>query len=431
MRVGVLGFGNVAAATVESFVSNRDLILSKTSTNIDVVRVATRTPSRAVGRVPVGCEISDDCWDVVNDESIDVVIELTGDVAFGRQLILGALSANKHVITANKALLARHGDEILAHAEKVSRSVLFEGAVAVSIPIIKTLKESAAANRVSSVVGILNGTSNYVLSQMSEQGVDFADAVKDAQGKGYAEADPTLDINGEDAAHKITLLAALAFGVPIDFDAVEFRGIDTVELRDIEFAKSFGYRMKLIAYARLVQGRLDVGVEPTLVDSASMLAQVRGSMNGIALRGDLLGPAFLYGSGAGGVQTASAVLADLLELSNRGTDGGPADLGFQRGKTSQLEYLPALDRTRAFYIRVQLDDRTGSLAEVSAVLADAGVSVSVLHQDRSRNGVTDLIFTTHIISAAQLDRVLPLLQNVAGPGRSVVVHPILDAEGGA
>ncbi|WP_072805572.1 homoserine dehydrogenase [Rhodococcoides yunnanense] len=428
MRIGVLGFGTVASATVDSFVSNRDLIRSKTSTNIDVVRVATRTPARAEGRVPAGCEISDDCWDVVNDDSIDVVIELTGDVAFGKELILGALSSGKHVITANKALLARHGDEILAHAEKAARSVLFEGAVAVSIPIIKTLKESAAANRVSSIVGILNGTSNYVLSQMSEQGVDFADAVRDAQGKGYAEADPTLDVDGEDAAHKISLLAALAFGFPIDFDAVEFSGISDVELIDIEFAQRFGYQMKLIAHARLVEGRLDVGVEPTLVENRSMLAQVRGSMNGIALHGDLLGSAFLYGSGAGGVQTASAVLADVLELANRGSGGGPADLGFQRGKTTLPEYVPALDRTRAFYIRVQLDDRTGSLAEVGAVLAGAGVSVSVLHQDRSRDGVTDLIIATHTISTEQLGQVLPLLRNVAGPGHSVVVHPILDAE---
>lgn len=258
MKAGVLGFGNVAAAIIESFTANQDLIRSKTATPIEFVRVATRTPSRAQGRVPEGCVVSDDCWALVDDPQIDVVLELMGDVKLGRELVLRALSNGKHVITANKALLAQHGDEIMRIADKAGRSVLFEGAVAVSIPIIKTLRESAAANRISSIIGILNGTSNYVLSQMSEHGVDFATAVADAQRKGYAEADPTLDVNGEDAAHKLTLLASLAFDVPINFSAVEFKGITEIDRVDIEFAKRLGHQVKLIAQARLEIGRAHV-----------------------------------------------------------------------------------------------------------------------------------------------------------------------------
>ena len=265
--------------------------------------------------MPEGCQVSDDCWAVVNDARIDVVIELMGNVELGRALVLQALANGKHVITANKALLALHGDEIMRAADTAGRSVLFEGAVAVSIPIIKTLRESAAANRISSISGILNGTSNYVLSQMSEQGVDFATALADAQRKGYAEADPTLDVGGGDAAHKLTLLASLAFNVPINFAAVAYQGITTVDPADIAFAKRLGHQIKLIAQASLASGALSISVQPSLVPNHAMLAQVGGAMNGIALQGDLLGSAFLYGSGAGGRQTSSAVLADLLELA--------------------------------------------------------------------------------------------------------------------
>jgi homoserine dehydrogenase len=429
MKVGVLGFGNVASATLRSFADNSDLILSKTDAVIEFVRVATRTPSRAAGRVPPGCAVTDDLRSVVDDPLIDVVIELTGDVDVGRELVLRALDNGKHVITANKALLARHGEEILRRADETDRCVLFEGAVAVSIPIIKTLKESAAANRLSSIVGILNGTSNYVLSQMSEHGIDFAAALAEAQAKGYAEADPTLDVSGEDAAHKIALLAALAFGMPIDFGAVTFKGIAEVDRVDIECAKRVGYQMKLIAQARRVDGRVSLGVEPTLVPAASMLAQVRGSMNGIAIQGDLLGSAFLYGSGAGGVQTASAVLADLLELANRtlaGRRDGPHNLGFKRGAAGHCSDGSIPQRQVPFYIRLRLDDKAGVLAKVSGVFALADVSVNALHQDVGHDGQAELIVITHEISASQLHDMLPSLQAAAGPGHSVVIYPVLD-----
>lgn len=428
MKAGILGFGNVAAATIESFLANQNLILAKAREPIEFVRVATRTPSRAHGRVPAGCRIDDDPRALVDDPQVDVVIELTGNVPLGRELVLRALAQGKHVITANKALLARHGAEIMAAAAHAGRRVLFEGAVAVSIPIIKTLREAAAANRISSVVGILNGTSNYVLSQMSEHGADFSSALADAQRKGYAEADPTLDINGEDAAHKITLLASLAFGVPIDFAKVDFKGIADLEREDIEFAKRLGHQVKLIAQAKRVDDGMVIGVRPTLVPEHSMLAQVGGSMNGIALQGDLLGSAFLYGSGAGGKQTSSAVLADLLDLANSSAanaGAGAYNMGFRDGAPAAAPACGQPDLVEAFYIRLRLDDRAGALAKVSGVLATADISAHSLLQDAAQGTWADLVVMTHPVSQERLLKTLPQLQDAAGPGHSVAVLPVL------
>ncbi|MDG0027874.1 homoserine dehydrogenase [Trinickia sp. Y13] len=428
MKAGIVGFGNVAAATLESFLANRDIILAKARSPIDFVRVATRTPSRARGRVPPGCVIDDDPHGLVDDPEVDVVIELTGNVPLGRELVLRALAQGKHVITANKALLARHGAEIMAAASRARRRVLFEGAVAVSIPIVKTLREAVAANRITSVVGILNGTSNYVLSQMSEHSKDFATALAQAQQKGYAEADPTLDINGEDAAHKIALLASLAFGVPIDFGHVVFKGITQVEREDMEFAKRLGYETKLIARAERAGDCVNVGVEPMLVSNHSMLAKVGGSMNGILLKGDLLGSAFLYGSGAGGRQTSSAVLADLLELAN---GNGGYNMGFRDDAPSTAPAGERRSLDQAYYVRLRFQDRAGVNAEVGRVLANANISAHSLLQDPSRGALSDLIVLTHPVSGARLRKTLPKLQDAAGPGHSVVVYPVLEDAGDA
>jgi len=428
MKAAILGFGNVAAATIQYFMLNEELIRSKVRTPIEFVRVATRTPARAQGRVPENCLVSDDCWGLVNDPQVDVVLELMGDVALGRQLVLQALANRKHVITANKALLARHGEEIMRKADEAGRSVLFEGAVAVSVPIIKTLRESASANRISSVAGILNGTSNYVLWQMSEHGADFAAAVADAQLKGYAEADPTLDISGEDAAHKLTLLASLSFGVPINFDAVEFKGIDAIDRLDIGFAKRLGYQIRLIAQARMEPTGLTVSVLPTLVPESSMLARVGDCMNGITLQGDLLGTAFLYGSGAGGRQTSSAVLADLIELANRGglsENSGAFNMGFRNSLFENASVRYSRDSVVAFYIRLRLEDKAGVLAKVSKVFADTDVSLNALFQDGGHDNQTDLVAITHEISSSRLRDMLPALQEAAGPGHTVVIYPVL------
>lgn len=432
MKAAILGFGNVASATIKHFMLNAELIRSKVRTPIEFVRVATRTPARAHGQVPEGCHVSDDGWALVNDPQVDVVLELTGDVELSRQLVLRALANRKHVVTANKALLARHGEEILRKAEEVERSVLFEGAVAVSIPIIKTLRESAAANRISSITGILNGTSNYVLWQMSEHAVDFATAIADAQRKGYAEADPTLDVSGEDAAHKLALLASLSFGVPINFGAVEFKGIEAIDQRDIQFAQRLGYRIKLIAQARMDSAGLFASVRPTLVPMNSMLAQVGEAMNGIALQGDLQGTAFLYGSGAGGRQTASAVLADLIELANRGGPdgtGGAFNMGFRCGHVAAHKVCYSHERVTAFYIRLRWDDPSAMLAKVGQVFADTDVSVNVLLQDAGQGGQTHLIAITHETTSLQLRDMLPKLQKAAGSGHSVVIYPVLGEVG--
>jgi homoserine dehydrogenase len=429
MKVGILGFGNVAAATVQKLMSNKELIASKLSAEIEIIKVATRTVSRTIGNVPLGCSVTEDCWSVVDDPDIDVVVELIGGVEFAKELVIRAILNGKHVITANKALLATNGEQIFQLADQMGVCVLFEGAVSVSIPIIKTLKESAAANRVTSIVGILNGTSNYILSQMSEHGAEFGDALTQAQQKGYAEADPTLDMNGEDAAHKIALLASLAFGVPVNFDAVQFKGIANIERVDIQAAKRLGSELKLIAQAQLNNDKLCISVSPTLVPTHSMLAHVRGSMNGISLAGDLFGLAFFYGSGAGGVQTASAILADLIDLSQSRKDGqyiGAPNMGFKRSAMTEKKGLPPEEQYQQFYLRLKVEDKAGVLAEISAIFAKADVSVSTLIQDESQHGITDLIATTHAISFARLQSIIPRLQKIAVVGQPVVSYPMLD-----
>ncbi|WP_081052871.1 homoserine dehydrogenase [Burkholderia vietnamiensis] len=429
MKVGVLGFGTVAAATVRKFIENREVIASKTASAIDIVSVATRSVARAMGHVPPGCEISADCWKVVSDPRIDVVIELIGGVELARGLVLRAIANGKHVITANKALLAMHGEEIMQLAEQRRVCVLFEGAVAVSIPIVKALKEAAAANRVTSVHGILNGTSNYILSRMSEHDASFADALAEAQTKGYAEADPVMDIEGIDAAHKIALLSSLAFGVPIDFEAVQYRGITGVAREDIALAKEMGYALRLIAQAQLQDNCVYTSVAPTLVPASSMLAQVRSSMNGIELVGDLFGRAFFYGSGAGGVQTASAILADLIELAQREKGAAQAsvfNMGFRRAAIARKNIMGSDDRRGRFYLRMRVDDAVGVPASVRAILADAGVSLAELRQNDGSGASTDLAAITHTISWSRLRSALPKLQRLTRNACEMALHPVLD-----
>lgn len=377
MNVGILGYGHVAAATLQSFLQRADLIAAKSRQPITFTRIATRSPERARGHVPEDCMVDSDVHALVTDPDIDVVTELTGNVPLARELVLLALAHGKHVITANKALLAHHGTEIMTAAATAGRRVLFEGAVAVSIPIVKFLRESAAANHITSITGILNGTSNYVLSQMSGSGADFASALAEAQRLGYAEADPSLDISGEDAAHKITLLAALAFGIPINFEHVQFAGITSLDPVDIKFAKRMGYHIKLIAQAQRVSEQVSIRVQPMLVSSDTMLAQVQGSMNGIAVQGDLLGSAFLYGSGAGGKQTASAVLADLLELAN-GVDsnasGGAYNMGFREHAT-QPSVTCQTSTPERHYLRMTVDASTVVCDQIPPILGHVGIRV--------------------------------------------------------
>lgn len=431
MRVAVLGFGHVASATVQSFMKNECHIRSKTRTPIEWVHVATRSPARAIGRVPEGCKVSDNAWAVVNDPQVDVVLELTGDVNQGRQWVLQALSKGKHVITANKALLALHGQEIMQTAARAGCRLLFEGAVAVSIPIVKTLKESAAANRIESLTGILNGTSNFVLTQMSEHGLDFEKALEQAQALGYAEADPRMDINGEDAAHKLCLLASLCFGVPLDFLQVQWQGIESVQRIDLLAAERWAYRIKLIAHTEQFEGGVQSTVQPMLVPQASMLAHVSGAMNGVSLKGDLMGSAFLYGAGAGGRQTASAVLSDLLELANAFPlrhQQGFDNMGFVfRTKATRATQFrsPWLG---AHYVRLRAKDPVGVLHQISETLARFAVPVNALWQVTSPEAYDDVCVLTHAIEGEVLAEALSGLMPLALNAQAVVTFPVLGAD---
>lgn len=430
MKVGILGFGNVAGATVDSFLTNQKLINAKTRSQIEIVRVATRTPARAIGHVPSGCEVSSDCWSLVNDPHVDVVVELLGDVKLGRELVLRALHNRKHIVTANKALMALHGEEIMTKAEENQCSVLFEGAIAVSIPIVKFLRESAAANQISSISGILNGTSNYVLSQMGEHSVDLDNAIKAAQKMGYAEADPTLDLNGEDATHKLALLASLGFGIPINFTAVEYKGIQEVALLDINHSKYLGFKIKLLAQAQKNSRGIALSVHPTLVPDHSLIAKIGGAMNGIYLQGDLMGSAFLYGSGAGGRQTSSAILADLIDLANgRASDpqNGSFNMGFSTSHYNAIETTYVKQQFGSHYVRLTVPNDSELIKNFKKALAEARITAEVQKMDGIiGDNLVNLIIITRGTTTSHLENIIPKLPYSKKVKRPAVIYPIYE-----
>jgi homoserine dehydrogenase len=427
MRVGMLGFGTVGSATVESLVSNGDRIRAHMTRDVEIVHVATRTPARVDGRVPSGCVVSDDTWGLVRDPSIDVVIEVTGAVDSARDLVLSALANGKHVVTANKALLARHGAEIFTFADAQGRLVMFEGAVAVAVPIVKVMKEAFAANSISSIAGILNGTSNYVLSRMHD-GADLDSALRDAQRNGFAEADSTLDMSGEDTAHKLTLLASIGLGAPVDLDRVRYSGVEAVDARDLIRVAHFGFRLKLIGLAERAGSELNLRVEPMLVPEGSLLSMVEGAMNGVLVEGDLLGRSFLYGAGAGGRETASAILADLVTVSHRLAGGGgdrqrAHNLGL--GSTGYVEAPrdDASDASSRFYARIRVSSES-DVEVARAELGDLGVTESFRTEAADHGASVDVYGLTDRIARADLDATLRA--SVLDGVRESVAYPILE-----
>jgi len=381
LRVGLLGLGTVGAGTYTVLQRNADVIAARTGRRIEIAMVAVRNLARA--SVIVGPEVSlvDDPFQVVNHPDIDVVVEVIGGTTVARDLVLQAIANGKHVVTANKALLAVHGSEIFAAAQAQGVVVAYEGAVAVSIPIIKTLREGLTANRIEWVAGIINGTTNYILSEMRTKGVSFADALADAQRLGYAEADPTFDVEGIDAAHKLTLLAANAFGVPVQFDKVYVQGITALDSVDIAFAEQLGYRVKLLGIAKRHDHGLELRVHPTLVAADHLLAQVNGSMNAVMVKSDAAGVTMYYGAGAGAEQTASAVIADLVDLCRTcGTAHRHRvpSLAFQPGAVVALPVTGMADVVTGFYLRLDVSLAAQTVPTLLSHFAQAHVPVQQL-----------------------------------------------------
>jgi homoserine dehydrogenase len=402
IKVGLLGIGTVGGGAYTVLARNAEEITRRAGRAILVARVADRDPELARTLTQGACQVVADPFAVVHNPEIDVVVELIGGYDMARQLVLQAIQNGKHVVTANKALLALHGNEIFAAAQEKGVIVAFEAAVAGGIPIIKALREGLVANRIEWVAGIINGTTNFILSEMRDRGLSFAEALKDAQRLGYAEADPTFDIEGVDAAHKATLLSALAFGIPIRFDAAYVEGIAALEAIDIRYAEQLGYRVKLLGITRRRPHGIELRVHPALVPAKRLIANVEGAMNAVLVKGDAVGATLYYGKGAGAEPTASAVIADLVDVA-RAAATDPRHrvphLAFQPGELhDNLPILPIGEAETAFYLRLRVEDRPGALADITRILADETISIDAMLQKEpvEGEGETDIILLTHL-----------------------------------
>ena len=422
IKVGLLGVGNVGIGTFNVLRRNQEEIRRRAGRGIEVVAVSARNLERARERTGGLVPVVADPFDIVNHPEIDIVVELIGGYDQAKALVLQAIANGKHVVTANKALLAEHGNEIFAAAQEKGVMVAFEAAVAGGIPIIKSLREGLTANRIDWLAGIINGTTNFILSEMRDKGLDFATVLKQAQELGYAEADPTFDIEGVDAAHKATILASIAFGIPVQFDKAYVEGISKLNAIDIRYAEQLGYRIKLLGIAKRSKVNGTEGVElrvhPTLIPAKRLIANVEGAMNAVLVQGDAVGATLYYGKGAGSEPTASAVIADLVDITRLATaDPGHRvpHLAFQPNAMTDIEILPMSEVTTSYYLRMNVADQPGVLADLTRILADASISIDAMLQKEPAEGETrtDIIFLTHQTQEKNVDAAIAKMEALA------------------
>ncbi|MDD5384370.1 MAG: homoserine dehydrogenase [Gallionella sp.] len=400
INVGLLGIGTVGGGTFTVLQRNAEEIARRAGRPIRITVVADKNLELAKQVTGGACRITDDAFSVVSDPEVDIVVELIGGYGVAKELVLKAIANGKHVVTANKALLATHGNEIFKAAQDKGVMVAFEAAVAGGIPIIKALREGLTANRIQWIAGIINGTTNFILSEMRDKGLSFDTVLKEAQRLGYAEADPTFDIEGVDAAHKITILSALAFGIPMQFDKAYIEGISKLDATDIRYAEQLGYRIKLLGITRRTAEGVELRVHPTLIPSKRLIANVEGAMNAVLVQGDAVGATLYYGKGAGAEPTASAVIADLVDVTRMHTadpEHRVPHLAFQPDQLSDLPILPMDDVTTSYYLRLRVQDKPGVLADITRILADEQISIDAVIQKEPAEGEeqTDLILLTH------------------------------------
>ena len=401
INVGLIGIGTVGGGTWTVLKRNAEEITRRAGRPIKITHVADKNLDLANKVVGNDATITDDAFALIKNPDIQIIVELVGGVGIAKNIVLQAIENGKHVVTANKALLAKFGEEIFAAAHKKGVMVAFEAAVAGGIPIIKALREGLTANRIEWAAGIINGTTNFILSEMRDKGLPFADVLKEAQRLGYAEADPTFDIEGVDAAHKATLMAAIAFGIPVQFDKAYIEGITKLESADIAYAEQLGYRIKLLGIVRRQQDGVELRVHPTLIPEKRLLANVEGAMNAVLVKGDAVGLTLYYGKGAGAEPTASAVIADIVDVA-RLCDSEIAErvphLAFQPDALStNLPILPMGEVLTGNYLRIRVEDKAGALAKITAILAEQDISIDALLQKEALSkGETDLIILTHI-----------------------------------
>jgi len=400
IKVGLLGIGTVGAGTFTVLERNAEEIRRRAGRPIEITMVADLDTARAKQITGGKVEVVDDANIIVNHPDIDIVVELIGGYGIARQLVMTAIANGKHVVTANKALLATHGTEIFRAAQEKRVMVAFEAAVAGGIPIIKALREGLTANRIQWIAGIINGTTNFILSEMRDKGLDFDVVLKEAQRLGYAEADPTFDIEGVDAAHKATLMSAIAFGIPVQFDKAYVEGITGLQAADIRYAEQLGYRIKLLGIARRVSNGIELRVHPTLIPSTRLIANVEGAMNAVLVHGDAVGATLYYGKGAGAEPTASAVIADLVDITRLATadpEHRVPYLAFQPDLMTDTPILPMDEITTSYYLRIRVADKLGVMADITRILADAAISIDAMLQKEPAAGETeaDIIILTH------------------------------------
>jgi homoserine dehydrogenase len=415
IQVGLLGIGTVGSGVFSVLKRNQEEIQRRAGRAIDIAMVADLDMDRARSVVGPSVKVVKDAREVIADPSIDIVIELIGGYGIARQLVMEAIAAGKHVVTANKALLAVHGTEIFAAAHQRGVMVAFEAAVAGGIPIIKALREGLTANRIEWIAGIINGTTNFILSEMRDKGLDFDVVLKEAQRLGYAEADPTFDIEGVDAAHKATIMSAIAFGIPVQFDKAYVEGIAKLDARDIRYAEQLGYRIKLLGITKRVARGIELRVHPSLVPAKRLIANVEGAMNAVVVQGDAVGTTLYYGKGAGSEPTASAVIADLVDITRLHTADAAhrvPHLAFQPDQMSDQPVLPMADVVTSYYLRLRVADEAGVLAKVTGLLAAAGISIDAILQREAGEGEkhTDLIILTHDTREGTMDEVIAQMQ---------------------
>jgi homoserine dehydrogenase len=418
INVGLLGIGTVGGGTWEVLNRNADEIQRRAGRAIRISVVADQAVERARKIVGDKAEVVSDAFSVVRSDAVEIVVELIGGYTVAKDLVLEAIRHGKHVVTANKALLATHGNEIFAAAQKKGVMVAFEGSVGGGIPIIKALREGLAANRIEWIAGIINGTSNFILSEMRDKGLAFEEALKDAQRRGYAEADPTFDIEGVDAAHKLTILSALAFGIPMQFNRAYTEGISKLTKTDIGYAEQLGYRIKLLGITRRANNGIELRVHPTLVPTRRLIANVEGVMNAILVKGDAVGPTLYYGAGAGSLPTASAVVADLVDVTRLITadpEHRVPHLAFQPDQLSSDPVLPIDEVETSYYLRMRVVDKPGVLADITRILADSKISIDAMVQKEPGEGESrvDIVMLTHLALEKNVNQAMGKIEKLS------------------
>jgi homoserine dehydrogenase len=422
VKVGLLGIGTVGSGTFRVLERNREEITRRAGRQIEIAMVGSRSIEKARAVVGPSVPVTADLRMVVTNPEIDIVVEVIGGTTLAKELIMAAIVRGKHVVTANKALLALHGNEIFAAAREHNVIVAFEAAVAGCIPTIKALREGLAANRIEWIAGIINGTCNFILSEMRAKGLAFDDVLAEAQRLGYAEADPTFDVEGIDAAHKVTLLSSIAFGIPVQFDRAYVEGITKLGAKDIQYAEELGYRIKLLGLTRRTSEGVELRVHPTLIPEQRIIASVDGAMNAILIKGDAAGVTMYYGAGAGSEPTASAILADVIEVT-RLMRAEPEErvpyLAFQPDAISDVSILPMGDVETSYYLRVRVKDQVGVLADIARTLADSGISIDAMLQKGAgdeANNETDIVILTHRTRERNFDAATAALVKLPGVG---------------